>query len=71
LGRKQRLEPLPLLVGQCMSVCMHMQMYTDQTRVCKHALVRRHTQVAADLSVGCHFCPCGGALHRGLLLKPS
>jgi hypothetical protein len=39
LGPKQRLEPLPLLVSQFMSVCIHMQMYTDQTGVCKHALV--------------------------------
>jgi hypothetical protein len=41
LGPKQRLEPLPLLVSQFMSVCIHMQMYTDQTGVCKHALVLR------------------------------
>lgn len=41
LGRKQRLEPLPLLVSQFMSVCIHMQMYTDQTGVCKHALEPR------------------------------
>jgi hypothetical protein len=38
LGRKQRLEPLPLLVGQFMSTYMHARVYSDQTRVCKHGL---------------------------------
>jgi hypothetical protein len=52
LGRKQRLEPLPLLVSQFMSVCIHMQMYTDQTGVCKHALVVMATRVLATRPPG-------------------